>query len=222
MRMTKKAPWPEIVAYTRDALSEGFSTLEAVGFSQHDAAVLGLIDRLKSLEIARPAKLRRRAVQRSDFELAPIRRALVAGWSLDGEERHPEPYNNLLLVVSRQAHSDQVAHDALGIHASSLIADGRPLVPELAEFVIDVLQGNFPRPTRSRGYKVESRHRNLVICWVIIEICPRFGLRRTRNAESKTGNFSACDAIAEAMIALGRRPRSYVQVERIWSATDAR
>ena len=221
LRMTITTPWPEIISYTRDALKDGFETLEAVGFSQHDAAVLALIERLKSLERARPAKLRRQVVRQFDFELASLRRALYAGLSFDGEERHPEPYNNMLLVVSRQARKAQIAYDALGIHASSLIADGRPLVPELSKFVIDVLQGEFPRPKRPRGYKIEARYRDLVICWVIIEICGRFGLRRTRNAESKAGNCSACDAIAEAMIALGRRPRSFVQVERIWSATNA-
>ena len=220
-RMTISTPWPEIISYTRDALKDGFETLEAVGFSQHDAAVLAHIDRLKSLGKARPAKMRRQVVRQSDFELASIRRAFYAGLSLDGEEHHPEPYNNMLLMLSRQARKDQIAYDALGIHASSLIADGRPLVPELSRFVIDVLQGEFPRPKRLRGYKIEARYRDLVICWVIVEICGRFGLRPTRNAESKAGNFSACDAVADAMIALGRRPRSFVHIERIWSATDA-
>lgn len=220
--MSKKTPWTEIVSYTRDALREGFDTFERVGHSQHDAAVLGLIDKLKSLEKARPAKLRRQVVRQSEFESASIRRAFYAGLSLDGEERHSEPYNNMVLTVSRKARRDQAAYDALGIHASSLIADGRPLVPELTEFVINVLQSEFRRPKRSRGYKIEARYRNLVICWVIIDICDCFGLRVTRNAEPKAGNFSACDAIAQAMIALGLRPRSYVHVERIWSSTDAR
>lgn len=48
--MLKKTSWTEIVAYTRDALREGFDTLETVGLRRRDAAVLELIDRLKSLK----------------------------------------------------------------------------------------------------------------------------------------------------------------------------
>lgn len=88
-------------------------------------------------------------------------------------------------------------------------------------FMIDLYLNNRERPKRSRGYKVENHRRNRIICWVITDICDRFNISATRNDEAKAGHFSACDAIAEAMITLRRKPHSYAHVKDIWLSTDA-
>jgi hypothetical protein len=219
--MSKTLDWPAIVALTRNELQHGFETFEAIDFSQHDAAVGELGDKLTELEKARLKELRRRIIRKAEFDLSYTERAIRAGLSPDGQARHSVPYNQMLLVLSRQAQRDQVAYDALARHATKMIADGRPLVPELRMFLIDVVQAKLTRPKRLRGNKIDTHLRNLVICWVIMEICERFDLTVTRNAESQAGDFSACDAVAEAMVALGRTPHSYVQIVRIWYSTDA-
>lgn len=219
--MNKKQNWPEIVAWTQNELKQGFETLEAIDFSEHDAAVLKLADELKELEKARSEKLRCQVLRRDEFDLTYFREAFYAGLSPDGEARHPVPYNQRLLVLSREAYTNKVAYDALGLHATFMISEGRALVPELRMFMIDVLLNERERPKRGRGYKVETNKRNLVICWVITDLCDRFDLTATGNDESKAGHFSACDAIAEAMVALRRKPHSPAHVKDIWLSTDA-
>lgn len=214
--MSMNLNWSEVVALTKDELQHGFATFEAIDFTEHDAAVLKLGEKLEALERARPEKLRRQIIRRREFDLADARQAFSAGMSLDGEARHSVPYNQNLLVLSRQAHRDQVAYDALALHTTAMVADGRPLAPELRMFIIDVVLTQRTRPKRSRGYKVETHFRDLVIYWVVEELCEHYGLSASRNDEPKAGRFSACDAIAEAMVALRRRPNSFEHIKDIW------
>lgn len=220
--MSKILNWPEIVAFARDELLHGFETFDAIEFTEHDAAIIDLGDSLNSLEEARPAGLRRQAIRRRGFDLAYIDQAFSAGQSPDGLARHHDPYNQLLLVICQRARSDLLAFDALALHATTLIADGRPLIPELGMFVIDVLQGKLTRPNRSRGNKPDTYLRNQVICWVITALCEKFHLRPTRNDEAKAGHISASDAVAEAMVAMRRRPYSYAHIKGIWHSTQGK
>lgn len=214
--MSKTLDWPAIVALTRDELQHGFKTFEAIDCNEHDSAVHELGNRLRALEKARPEELRRRIIRKAEFDLSYIRQAFSAGLSPDGQAGHAVPYNRMLLVLSRQAQQDQVAYDALALHATVIIADGRPLVPELRMFLIDVVQTKLVRPKRSRGYKIDTYYRNQVIYWVIVALCEEFNLTATRNDEARKGQFSACDAVAEAMVAMRRTPQSYKHIKDIW------
>lgn len=214
--MSKTIDWPAIVALTREELQHGFETFEAIDFSEHDAAVVELEDKLEELEKARSKELRRRIIRKAEFDRSYIRRAFNAGLSPDGQAGHAVPYNRMLLVLSRQAQRDQVAYDALALHATVMMADGRPLVPELRMFLIDVAQTKLVRPRRSPGYKIDTYYRNHVIYWVIVALCEELNLTATRNDEARKGQFSACDAVAEAMVAMRRTPQSYKHVKDIW------
>lgn len=213
--------WPAIVALTQEELKHGFDKFDAIDFSKHDAAVLGLSNKLTALEKARPAKLRRQIMRRRDFDLVSVRQAFSAGLSPDGEARHSVQYNQMLLVLSRQAQRDQIAYDALAFHATIMISDGRPLVPELRMFLIDVAQAKLVRPKRSRAHKSNTYYRNQVIYWVIEALCEKFNLTATRNDEVKGGHFSACDAVAEAMVAMRRTPQSFKHIKDIWLLLDS-
>lgn len=223
--MKKNLNWPAVVAWARNELKQCLEEIEAVDFSEHDAAVSKLSDELKELEKSRPETQRRLTLRNDEFELCYSREAFYAGLSPDGKARHPipynQPYNQELRMLSQQAYQSQVAFDALGLHVAFMVSDGRPLVAELRMFIIDLHLNNRERPKRSRGYKVENQRRDKVICWVIADICDRFSITATRNDESKAGPFSACDAIAEAMVALRRKPHSYAHVKDIWLSTDA-
>lgn len=218
--MTESMDWPAIVAWAREELKEGFEKFEAIDFTEHDEAILELSDELHELEKGRSEDLRQQVLRREEYQLTELREAFYAGLSPNGEARHPVPYNQRLRVLSRRAYADQVAYDALGLHIAFMVSDGQPLVPELRTFIIDVQLYNRQRPDRSRGHRVDTRYRNMVISCVITEICARFTLNPTRNAEAKAGKFSACDAVAEAMATLRRKPQSYPQVVRIWLATN--
>lgn len=212
--------WPAVVAWTREELKQCFEKFDAIDFTEQDAAVLGVSDELKKLEEARPEKLRRQVLCDEEFQLTELREAFYAGLSPDGEARHPVPYNQMLLRLTQRAYTDQVAFDGLVLHAVFMISDGRPIAPELRTFIVNILLRNRERPSRGRGYKVETKYRDLVICWVITDLCDRFNLKAMRNDESKSGHFSACDAIADAMVALRRKPYSYAHIKDIWLHTD--
>ncbi|MCO6362996.1 hypothetical protein [Paracoccus sp. 08] len=218
--MTESMDWPAIVAWAREELKEGFEKFEAIDFTEHDEAILELSDELHELEKGRSEDLRQQVLRREEFQLTELREAFYAGLSPDGEARHPVPYNQMLLRLTQRAYTDQVAFDGLVLHAVYMISDGRPIAPELRTFIINILLRNRERPSRGRGYKVETKYRDLVICWVITGLCDRFNLKAMRNDESKSGHFSACDAIADAMVALRRKPYSYAHVKDIWLYTD--
>lgn len=220
--MEKELDWAVVVAWAQQELEAGFDVFEVVGFSEHEAAVLEWAEKLEILEKMRPARMRRQALSRQAFDMVEIEKAWNVGLSLEELPSESGPYKQMLLVLSRQARRDQVAHDALGSHAAALIADGRPLAPELRRFVIDVLLTNCKRPVRSRGYRPETAYRDRLICWVISTLCEQFELKPTRNDQAKRGNFSACDAVAEAMRALKRRPSTFFRVKEIWMKLGSR
>ena len=121
-----------------------------------------------------------------------------------------------------------MAWDGVNIIAQQLLRDGKPLPPELASWVADVLEDVLkaekkrPRGTTSRG---QDPHATLLRDNVIIhtvECLLLRGFNATRSTK-KTGNGpagkasaaagSACDAVGEAF------GMNYKAVERVW-ATD--
>jgi hypothetical protein len=79
----------------------------------------------------------------------------------------------------------------------------------------EAMLGAIERPPQ-RGRPASVADRDEVIFYAVRTLVHRTNLKPTRNAESKPE--SACDAVAQALSLLGRRPASYKSVARIWEA----
>jgi hypothetical protein len=123
-----------------------------------------------------------------------------------------------LLVGAKKSQED---YDALVAWAAAQLLNKR-IIPnrEVERFLISHLLGRntrptkMGRPTKRSGYMY--RHANLRLAVAEIE---REGFKRTRNDEAEHRK-SACDIVAEAMVALGYTPRSYKEIEKILSKDD--
>ena len=123
----------------------------------------------------------------------------------------------MLLLLSRE---DRQTWDAVSAIAQRELRSGKPLSPELAEWVADVLEGKHKRLAK-RG---PDQNANLVRNWRVVaavQVLVDRGFRATRNSEKKglrdggkacAAGGSGCDAVGEAF-GLG-----YKAVERIWLA----
>ena len=126
----------------------------------------------------------------------------------------------LLPMLLRLSREDRQTWDAVSVIGQRELRSGKPLSPELAEWVADVLEGKHKRPAK-RG---PDRHANLLRDWRVVaavQVLVDCGFRATRNTEKKglrdggkacAAGGSGCDVVGEA-IGLG-----YKAVERIWLA----
>ena len=132
----------------------------------------------------------------------------------------PHPVVEQLPVFLRLSREDRQAWDAVSAIAQQELRSSKPLSPELAEWVADVLEGKHKRPAK-RG---PDRHANILRDWRVVaavQVLVDCGFRATRNSEKKglrdggkacAAGGSGCDAVGEAF-GLG-----YKAVERIWLA----
>ena len=110
----------------------------------------------------------------------------------------------MLLRLSRE---DRQVWDAVSAIAQQELRSSKPLSPELAEWVADVLEGKHKRPAK-RG---PDRHANLLRDWRVVaavQVLVDCGFRATRNSEKKglrdggkacAAGGSGCDAVGEAI-----------------------
>ena len=163
-----------------------------------------------------------RLVERIDVEIKNIAggsrtETMVQGYYTLPPERRVVELLPMLLRLSRE---DRQTWDAVSAIAQRELRSGKPLSPELAEWVADVLEGKHKRLAK-RG---PDRNANLLRDWRVVaavQVLVDRGFRATRNSEKKglrdggkacAAGGSGCDAVGEAF-GLG-----YKAVERIWLA----
>ena len=116
-----------------------------------------------------------------------------------------------LKILIKISENEREAWDTLALIAQTLLRDGKPLLPPLAQWVADVLGEERSRPKRGAH---GTGTRDAAIQLAVEHIATTFGLTPTRGgaAGGRAGKGqSACDAVAQAW-ALG-----YKTVERIWN-----
>lgn len=129
--------------------------------------------------------------------------------------RPQESFPSFLIDDSRETKG---AWDGLNLIAQDLLQKGRPLPPDLAGWVADVLADQLGkkgkkkrRPRPGKGPHSEF-NRNLLLCILVDQLVCLFDLKATRNDGAPP--VSACDVVAAAM------GRSYKRVERIWGTRE--
>lgn len=136
--------------------------------------------------------------------------------SVDKTSRPEESFPSYLLADSQEA---QWAWDALNLIAQDWLRKGKPLHPEAAEWIADVLADQLvekepKRRPRPRG-RLRSQHpRDLFLCMLVDQLVCLFDLHATRNDSAPPR--SACDVVAAA------EGLSYKSVEGIWNNRDPR
>ena len=132
----------------------------------------------------------------------------------------PHPVAEQLPVLLRLSRESLQTWDAVSAIAQRELRSGKPLSPELAEWVADVLEGKHKRPAKRGPDRDANLARNL---WVVaaVQVLVDRGFRATRNSAKKglrdggkscAAGGSGCDAVGEAF-GLG-----YKAVEQIWFA----
>ncbi len=119
-----------------------------------------------------------------------------------------------------ESQETQVAWDSLNQIAQDLLREGKPLPPELAEWVADVLADQWVeekrkkerRRRRPRGGARSLQNRNRQLCVLVSQLMCLFDFAATRRWEDPPE--SACDVVAAAV------GLSYKQVERIWNERE--
>ena len=128
--------------------------------------------------------------------------------------RPQESVPSFLIADSRETKG---AWDGLNLVAQDLLRKGRPLPPDLAGWIADVLadqlvkKGPKRRPRPGKGPHSEF-NQNLLLCTLISQLVCLFDLKATRNDGAPP--VSACDIVAAA------RGKSYKTVERIWGKRE--
>ena len=163
-----------------------------------------------------------RLAERIDVEIknitggSPTETMVQGYYTLPPEHRVVE----LLPMLLRLSREDRHAWDAVSAIAQRELRSGKPLSPELAEWVADVLEGKHKRLAKRGPARNANLVRNLRVVAAVQALVDR-GFRATRNSEKKglrdggkacAAGGSGCDAVGEA-IGLG-----YKAVERIWLA----
>ena len=143
----------------------------------------------------------------------------------DRRTRDTELQKAALPRLLEDSQETKVAWDALYGIAQVLLRAGKPLPPELAEWVADVLadqrekkkkrEKRRPRPATGPSKEEESRNDFLRI--IIIQLKCEFGLNATQNAATRSDDHpleSACGVVAAAS------GMTYEAVEKIWNNRD--
>ena len=135
--------------------------------------------------------------------------------SVDKTSGPEESFPSYRIAGSRE---NKWAWDALNLIAQNWLRKGKPLPPEAAEWIADVLadqlvgeeQKRRPRPR----VEPRSQHpRDLFLCILVDQLVCLFDLHAMRNYSAPPR--SACDVVAAAAEDL-----SYSSVERIWNDRD--
>ncbi len=113
------------------------------------------------------------------------------------------------LWALQRSEEDRGTWDALYIIARWHLRSGVPMMPELAEWIADRLEGQRLRPAK-RGPSPKTV-RDKVIASTVQALVDR-GFDPTRNNASEAR--SACDAVAEALGYIGHKA-----IEKVWNET---
>ena len=120
-----------------------------------------------------------------------------------------------------ESQETRVAWDSLNRIAQDLLREGKPLPPQLAGWVADVLADQLGKKSKKEREKRRPRpvkgaqrmhNRNRRLCILIGQLMCLFDFAATRGWEDPPD--SACDLVATAV------GLSYKQVERIWNERE--
>lgn len=111
-----------------------------------------------------------------------------------------------------RARRNAEAHDALRLAVALKEFMGEELPPEAKQWLSEYLMKRRERPMAKSG-RGSGSGAELAIHAVISALVAD-GMQATRNQGSEA--HSACDAVAEAMHRLRRKPSSYSRIEKIW------
>lgn len=110
------------------------------------------------------------------------------------------------------AEADAVGFDVLRLGVAYSLEKGEELPPDALQWLVRHLRGAVIRPKARAGAKTESWLHGMI--WGAVTVLVDAGMKATRNDASEA--TSACDAVAEALDALGLEPATFYGVKRIW------
>lgn len=117
--------------------------------------------------------------------------------------------------------------DAISMHCIKLLNSSDPISPPLRAWIAQVLaselSGKRARPTvhdtEKKGRK-DDNHAREVWLWLVVGQLVNKGLTAYRNDEAKV-HESACDAVAKAMMELGKTPNTFDGIKTIYRRQKA-
>ena len=144
---------------------------------------------------------------------------LADGWVscyVNDEERRED----LLLELIVCSEEVKEAWDSLSLIAQGLLLERKPLPHELADWLVQALEGTRPQPKSTGKDPYANFFRNSAIV-LAVSFLSRESLRATRSAggppECCYEGGSACDAVGMAVAEIYEEPRSYKRIEGIWT-----
>jgi len=192
----------------------------AVDIGSSEMRVLEQAERLQDLYQTTSLQLRESRSRGKGLWRARIIRAWQEGLAPGSQEpAAPHPYLELLRRMVERSARDPECFDALCLHGAQFVSREEKPVPELGEYIFEVLAGKRVRP-RAGGRPQAGKVRDPLLHGIVQEVSWKYGIYPTRNDEA--GHFnSACDIVAEAMAYEGLSPSSYSAVKRIWLEQEA-
>lgn len=149
-------------------------------------------------------------------ELEPISRAWKAGLLPEPLSGHDRSSLTMLDDLFVQAKTNPAYFDALNIVGANLLIDAQPIPYAMRNFMASVLRGDAKRP-HALNRNTSRRIDNFILCNAVEQLVDEFELTPTRNQVSGSVGTSACDIVADAMVALGRQPSRYDSIRKIWN-----
>ena len=144
---------------------------------------------------------------------------LADGW-VYGYVHDEERREALLLELIVCSEEVKEAWDSLSLIAQGLLLERKPLPHELADWLVQALEGTRRQP-KSRGkdpYANFFRNSAIVLA---VSFLSRERIKATRNGggppECCYEGGSACDAVGLAVAEIYEEPRSYKNIEYIWT-----
>lgn len=207
--------WEAAVAYARQELPVILATVATIE-RELSAPEYALTELLVQLEDLHSEKAHEVACMQKRLVGHELKRAWHMGLMPSEHELKVPPYVAQIERLITAAASSLEATQALGIHAASLISDDSRMIPQLRQFVTEVLRGTRTPPSRLGAPELPPS-RDRLLHGLLTDIVERFGCPPTRNRASVEA-MSACDIVAEAIPNDAGLPKSYVSLERIWLA----
>jgi hypothetical protein len=221
MRAVTDEEWKHIVNWTKRELRMVLDSYAVVeGTTPEEEEFLHLMARLRELHELARADSPGSAQTGTDLVREELTRAFWAGMAPDGHvPAPPSDYEALVEELIDRAKTDPVSFDALRHHVANLLSDGIWPVTPLRRFLDAILRDNIKPPVK-RGRSKQVRACSRLIAAVTQGVVDEFGLTPMRNEKPTDEPRSACDAVAQAMVALRDQPSSYDRIRKIWVERD--
>ncbi|MDZ4134248.1 MAG: hypothetical protein U1D06_01460, partial [Paracoccaceae bacterium] len=178
-----KLNWADAVTYARMELTEIFAGLAHINtlLPAKAAELEEQLTKLAELHAKEPP-IALKSQEKLEYYL--LRRAYNDGLAPSDHILSPSPYVVCVERLISLATSRQIAYQALGTHAATLISDNLGMIPQLRIFVTEILRGKLTKPS-ARGTPKIHPSRDRMIYALLLEIVDKFGVTPTR-AKSST------------------------------------